>query len=96
LTQPVTVQLQFGKVTINSGTKVRLIAIEGQNVRVNFNNNIVLLPIASTDIDPANTVVAQPPAAVLTPVAPTPAPPATPAPTAPMTPTAPKSPLDDL
>ena len=96
LTQPVTVQLQFGKVTLNAGTKVRLIAIEGQNVRVNFNNNIVLMPIASTDIDPSNTVIAQPPAAVLTPTTPTPASPAAPAPTAPMAPAAPKSPLDDL
>jgi hypothetical protein len=96
LTQPVTVQLQFGKVTLNAGTKVRLIALEGQNVRVNFNNNIVLMPIASTDFDPVNTVIAQPPAAVLTPTVPIPAPPSTPAPTAPTVPAAPKSPLEDL
>jgi hypothetical protein len=97
LTQAVTVQLQFGKVTLNPGTKVRLIAIEGPNVRVNFNNNIVLMPIASTDVDPANTVVVQPPAAVTAPASPVPAPTMTPAvPPAPTTPTAPKSPLDDL
>jgi hypothetical protein len=79
LIQPVTVQLQFGKVTLNPGTKLRLIAVEGANVRVNFNNNIVLVPVASTDVDPANTVVAAAapgpavtlPAAPLTPAVPT-------------------------
>ena len=78
LTQPVTVQLQFGKVTLNPGTRLRLIAVEGANARVNFNNNIVLVPVASTDIDPANTVVAAiptppaaPPGTTLPPAAPT-------------------------
>jgi hypothetical protein len=61
LIQPVTVQLQFGKVTLNPGTRVRLIAMEGANARVNFNNNIVLVPVASTDLDPANTIVAAAP-----------------------------------
>jgi hypothetical protein len=96
LTQPVTVQLQFGKVTLNPGTKVRLIAIEGQNVRVNFNNNIVLMPITSTDIDPATTVVAQLPATATTPATPITAPVPTASPSTPPAPTTPKSPLDDL
>ena len=74
LTQPVTVQLQFGKVTLNPGTRLKLIALEGANARVNFNNNIVLVPVASTDIDPANTVVAAAPLVPgATPVAPVPA-----------------------
>ncbi len=60
LMQPVTVQLQFGTVTLNKGTRVRLIALEGQNARVNFNNNIIVIPVASTDVDPNNTVVAPP------------------------------------
>lgn len=96
LTQPVAVQLQFGKVTLNPGTRLRLIAIEGQNVRANFNNNIVLIPVGSTDIDPANTVVAPSAAPVSSfPVAP--ATPATPAPSAPATPPAPRpNPSSDL
>jgi hypothetical protein len=86
LTQPVTVQLQFGKVTLNPGTRLRLIALEGHNIRVNFNNTIVLVPVSSTDVDPANTVVAPSPA----PVASLPVVPATPS-LAPTTPAAPVS-----
>lgn len=92
LTQPVTVQLQFGKVTLNPGTRVRLIAIEGQNVRVNFNNNIVLVPVNATDLDPTNTVIAAAPA-TLPPSAPANAP----TPPAPASPTASKpAPSSDL
>jgi hypothetical protein len=95
LTQRVTVQLQFGKVTLNPGTQVRLIAIEGQNARVNFNNNIVLVPVSATDVDPANTIVASvalPSPNTTVPIAPT----ALPATTTP-TPAAPKpSPSSDL
>lgn len=73
ITHPVAVQLQFGKVTLNPGTHVRLIGIEGKNIRANFQNNIVLIPAASTDVDPANTVVGNPPtpAAPITQTAPT-------------------------
>ncbi len=52
IVKPVAVQLQFGKVTLNPGTKMRLIAVEGQNVRVNFNNNVILVPLGATDTDP--------------------------------------------
>ena len=52
ITKPVPVQLQFGKVTLNPGTKMRLIAVEGANVRANFNNNIISVPLSSTDADP--------------------------------------------
>ena len=51
ITKPVTVQLQFGRVTLNPGTRVRFIATEGPNVRVNFNNNVILVPSAVTDVD---------------------------------------------
>ena len=96
LKERVTVQLQFGKVTLNPGTQVRLIALEGQNVRVNFNNNIVLVPISATDVDPANTVVAAPPVPLIPAITPTI--PATPAVTASPTPSVPKpsSPSSDL
>jgi len=82
IVKPVKVQLQFGVVTLNVGTRVRFIALEGQNVRVNFNNNIILVPAIATDVDP-NAI---PPAPV---VAPPSAPPAVPVP-APATATAPK------
>ncbi len=52
IVKPVAVQLQFGKVTLNAGTKMRLIGVEGQNVRVNFNNNVILVPLNATDTDP--------------------------------------------
>lgn len=61
ITKSVTVQLQFGRVTLNPGTRVRFIATEGPNVRVNFNNNVILVPSAATDMDapaPAAPVVA--------------------------------------
>ncbi len=69
ITKPVTVQLQFGRVTLSIGTHVRFIAAEGQNVRVNFNNNVILIPAAATDVDapappapaPVNTAPALPP-----------------------------------
>jgi hypothetical protein len=100
LTQPVTVQLQFGKVTLNPGTRLRLIAIEGTNLRANFNNNIVLVPVASTDVDPATTIVVQNPATTAPTVVPTaPAPvfsPPAPAATSPPVATKPSSPSADL
>ena len=93
LTQAVTVQLQFGKVTLPAGTKLRLIALEGANARVNFNNNVLLVPLTVTDIDPTNTVVAAAaPAPAIAPVAPSASAPTPPAATA-----QPKSsPLSDL
>ena len=96
LTQAVTVQLQFGKVTLPAGTKLRLIALEGANARVNFNNNVLLVPVVVTDIDPANTVVAA--AATLPTVAPVaPVAASVPSPAAPAATTQPKSsPLSDL
>jgi hypothetical protein len=96
LTQAVTVQLQFGKVTLPPGTRLRLLALEGTNVRVNFNNNIVVVPVASTDVDPANTVVAAAPLAPAgLPISPLPA--VAPTATATPPPTVPKSsPLSDL
>ena len=74
ITKPVTVQLQFGKVTLAPGTKMRLIKLEGPNVRVNFNNNVILLPLATTDADPnAPAPLATPPvSAPVVPIAPKP------------------------
>ncbi len=85
ITKPVTVQLQFGRVTLSIGTRVRFIATEGQNVRVNFNNNVILVPSAATDVDA--------PAPAAPPAAPAAAPSAIPA--LPPIPPAPK-PASDL
>lgn len=80
IVKPVAVQLQFGKVTLNTGTRVRFIALEGANVRVNFNNNVILVPSIATDIDPTAVPPAPAPATVTAPLAPpAPAPVATPA-----------------
>lgn len=90
VTKAVAVQLQFGKVTLNPGTRVRFIALEGQNVRVNFNNNVILIPALATDVDP--NALPPAPATVNVPqpaIAPAPAPAPAPAAT-PMTPPAPK------
>ncbi len=83
VTKSVAVQLQFGKVTLNPGTRVRFIAMEGQNVRVNFNNNVILIPAQATDVDPnalppaPTTVnVPQPPQPTVAPPAPAPVTPA--------------------
>ena len=82
ITKPVAVQLQFGRVTLNTGTRVRFIALEGQNVRVNFNNNVILVPAIATDVDPNALPVAPAvaPTPTTTPPAPAPATPAVPKP----------------
>ena len=75
---------------------VRLIAIEGANVRANFNNNIIVVPVTATDVDPDNTVVAAAPMVpTIAPLAP--AVPTVPASTPPAMSTAkPSSPSADL
>ncbi len=77
IVKPVAVQLQFGKVTLNAGTKMRLIGVEGQNVRVNFNNNVILVPLNATDTDlntpapaPLTAPIGQVPAPMPAPVVP--------------------------
>ncbi len=78
ITKPVSVQLQFGKVTLAPGTKMRLIKLEGPNVRVNFNNNVILIPLAMTDADP--NAPAPAPVPLGTPSVPAPAVPVAPKP----------------
>lgn len=51
LTKPVAIQLQFGKVTLPPGTKVRFLGADPAGLRCNFNNNIIVVPAASTDYD---------------------------------------------
>jgi hypothetical protein len=51
LTKPVSIQLQFGKVTLPPGTRMRFLGVEAAGVKCNFNNNIVVVPVTSTDYD---------------------------------------------
>ena len=94
MTKAVAVQLQFGRVILQVGTRVKFIAVEGANARVTFNNNVILVPLAATDIDPnALPATAQtnplPPAAPLPPTTP-------PAPAPPTTTNTPVKPSSDL
>jgi hypothetical protein len=65
LTKPVTIQLQYGKVTLPPGTKVRYIGVDARGLRCNFNNDIIIIPAASTDFDGTAPTAAltQPPSA---------------------------------
>ena len=51
LTKPVSIQLQFGRVTLQPGTKMRLLGGDPGGLKCNFNNNIIVVPAASTDYD---------------------------------------------
>ena len=61
LTKPVDVQLAYGKMKLPVGTPVKFVAREGNAVRVNYLNTVLLVPIASTDFaDPAPVPVLKP------------------------------------
>ncbi len=68
LTKQIEVQLAYGKMKLPVGTPVKLVAREGNAVRVNYLNTILVVPITSTDF--AEAAPAPAPAA-----APAPAPP---------------------
>ncbi len=78
LTKPVSIQLQFGRVTYPPGTRMRFIATDPAGLKCSFNNSIVVVPVASTDYD--GTAIPAVPAL----------PPGIPAPGAAATPPAPK------
>jgi hypothetical protein len=82
LTKPVDMQLTYGKMKLPVGTAVKLVSREGNQVKINYLNTILVVPAASTDIDvPAATAPAPvAPAPVAPPPPPVaPAPPADPA-----------------
>ena len=85
LIQGISVALPNGQVTLPAGTQLKYLALEGQNVRVSWNNNVFYVPLIATDLsrDPS------PP-----PAAPAATPPATPG--ALPAPPAPRKPGDDL
>jgi hypothetical protein len=58
LTKPVNIQLQFGKVTLQPGTKMKFLSVDAAGLKCNFNNNIVVVPASSTDYDGPMTVTA--------------------------------------
>ncbi len=49
LTKPAEVQLAFGKVVLQPGTQLKLIASEGDNLRVLYGKDTLVLPASSTD-----------------------------------------------
>ena len=51
LSKPVSIQLQFGKVTLPPGTRVRFLGVTQAGLKCNFNNNIIVVPPTSTDYD---------------------------------------------
>ena len=53
LTKQIEVQLAYGKMKLPVGTPVKLVAREGNNVRVNYLNTILVVPVASTDFTEA-------------------------------------------
>jgi GYF domain 2 len=65
LTKPVEVQLAYGKMKLPAGTPVKLVSRDGNIVKVNYLNTVIVVPVTSTDFGAADA----PPA----PVAPTPA-----------------------
>ncbi len=82
LTKPVSVQLQFGKVVLPAGTKVKFLGAIPTGLKCNFNNSIIVVPVTSTDYDGPQL-----------PAAPATLPPGIPAP-APGTPPKPVTPTD--
>lgn len=82
LTKPVSVQLQFGKVVLPAGTKVKFLGAIPTGLKCNFNNSIIVVPVTSTDYDGPQL-----------PAAPATLPPGIPAPT-PGTPPKPVTPTD--
>lgn len=89
LLQGIAVNLANGQVTLPAGTPLKLLAIDGANLRVGWNNNVFLVPAVATDVatHPPAT-----PAAATTPALPAPP---TQVPAAPSTNPA-RKPTDDL
>jgi hypothetical protein len=50
LTKSIDVQTSYGKVTVPAGTVLKLVAQEGDTVRVNYANSVIPVPVASTDL----------------------------------------------
>ena len=53
LTKPIDVQLAYGRIKLPVGTSLKVISQEGNNLKVNYLNTIVLVPVSSTDLTPA-------------------------------------------
>ena len=89
LMQGIRIMLPNGQVDLPSGTILRYLATEGQNVRVSWNNNVFFVPALATDVNEPLPAPSDPAAAPPAPGAP-PAAPAAPATQKP------KKPADDL
>jgi hypothetical protein len=51
LTKPVEIQLAYGKMKLPVGTPVKLIARQGGQLRVSYQNSVITIPAASTDLE---------------------------------------------
>lgn len=62
LKQGIGVMLPSGQVTLQAGTLLRNLGVEGENVRVSWNNNVFFVPAIATDVnDPSDSAPAMPP-----------------------------------
>ena len=71
ITKQFEVQFAYGKMKLPVGTSVKFVAREGNNVRVNYLNSIIVIPLTSTDFTEAAPATAPAPAPA-TPPAPAP------------------------
>ena len=71
ITKQFEVQFAYGKMKLPVGTSVKFVAREGNNVRVNYLNSIIVIPLTSTDYTEAAPATAPAPAPA-TPPAPAP------------------------
>jgi len=53
LKKTVEVKLQYGKVKLPPGTKLKFVAQEGQHVSAKFNDTLILVPVTATDFTPS-------------------------------------------
>ena len=96
LVQGISVPLPNGAVTLQAGTQLRFLAVEGPNVRVSWNNNVFHVPAIATDVGDATPAPATPSPIPALPATQPKAPGIPPAPGIPAVPMAPKKPSDDL
>jgi hypothetical protein len=50
LTKPVTIRMAYGNVTLRPGLTLKLVAQDGKNAKLSYLNNVIIVPISSTDL----------------------------------------------
>jgi hypothetical protein len=51
LTKPLEIQLAYGKMKLPAGTPVKLVARQGNQLKVNYQNSVITIPATSTDLE---------------------------------------------